>query len=350
MCLYPKLIRNRKYVPNKKNGGTPPVIRDERVTWVPVGCGKCIECMKQKRRQWQVRLMEEIKYNKMAKFITLTFSEESLIVLESKIEYSTDNYIRNNELATYAMRKFLERWRKKYKKSVKHFFVTELGHKNTERIHMHGIIWTNVDDKTIENIWKYGHIWVGSFVNEKTINYISKYINKQDADHKNYKPKILCSAGIGNKYVESSNANKNKYKGSDTKETYVTRQGIVLNLPVYYRNKLYSEEERERLWLDKLDKEEKWVMGEKIDVSNGDEEYVACREYYRQINSKLGYGDDSVNWDEKQYKNTKKRIELRTRYLKELNKKNKNSENKKNKSKFEAEDLPNIDFNKFNNF
>ena len=24
MCLYPKLILNRKYLPNKKNGGIPP--------------------------------------------------------------------------------------------------------------------------------------------------------------------------------------------------------------------------------------------------------------------------------------------------------------------------------------
>lgn len=324
MCLYPKLIKNRKYTANKKNGGVIPPIYDNRVIWVPVGCGKCIECMNQKRRQWQVRLFEEIKYNKVAKFVTLTFSEVSLITLESKIEYTRDNYILNNEIATYAMRKFLERWRKKYKKSVKHFFVTELGHNNTERIHLHGILWTDIDDKIIETIWKYGHIWVGSFVNEKTINYISKYISKQDADHKNYKPKVLCSAGIGSKYIESANANRNKYKELDTKETYVTRQGVELNLPVYYRNKIYSEDERERLWLDKLDKEERWVMGEKVDVSNGDEEYEACRDYYRQINAKLGYGDDSINWDERQYKNSKKKIEIRTRYLKELNKKKKN--------------------------
>ena len=58
MCLYPKLIKNRKYIANKKNGGViPPLpilridkngkkIYDERVTVVPVGCGKCMECMR----------------------------------------------------------------------------------------------------------------------------------------------------------------------------------------------------------------------------------------------------------------------------------------------------------------
>ena len=48
----------------------------------------------------------------------------------------------------------------KYKKSVKHWLVTELGGKFTERIHLHGIIFTNEDDKTIQNLWKYGNFIV----------------------------------------------------------------------------------------------------------------------------------------------------------------------------------------------
>ena len=56
MCLYPKLIKNRKYIANKKNGGNIPPVSDLRVLMVPVGCGKCIECKKQKSREWSVRL------------------------------------------------------------------------------------------------------------------------------------------------------------------------------------------------------------------------------------------------------------------------------------------------------
>ena len=97
-----------------------------------------------------------------------------------------------------AVRRFLERWRKKYKKSVKHWLVTELGHQGTERIHLHGIIFTKETSETIQNIWKYGNIWVGTFVNTKTINYIIKYITKIDEDHKGFKSIILSSAGIGN--------------------------------------------------------------------------------------------------------------------------------------------------------
>ena len=40
MCLYPKLIKNRRYVPNKKNGGVPPQCPDERLLYVTAACGK----------------------------------------------------------------------------------------------------------------------------------------------------------------------------------------------------------------------------------------------------------------------------------------------------------------------
>ena len=48
MCLYPKLIKNRKYLPNKKNEYCAPVPDDERKEWVAIGCGNCMECIKQK--------------------------------------------------------------------------------------------------------------------------------------------------------------------------------------------------------------------------------------------------------------------------------------------------------------
>ena len=78
MCLYPRLFSNPKYRQNKKNGGVIPAIRDERVKLVPVGCGNCIECRKQKARDWQIRLLEDLKKHKNGKFITLTFSNESI--------------------------------------------------------------------------------------------------------------------------------------------------------------------------------------------------------------------------------------------------------------------------------
>ena len=146
MCLYPRLMVNKKYTRTKKNGGNVPIIKDERTRYVPIGCGICIECLKQKANSWNIRLQEEFKSNNIAQFVTLTFSEEKIKELSNKYTKLNGGTLtdphQNNELAIFAVRYFLERWRKKRKKSVKHWLVTELGHNGTERIHLHGIIWT----------------------------------------------------------------------------------------------------------------------------------------------------------------------------------------------------------------
>jgi hypothetical protein len=324
MCLYPRLIKNRKYTANKKNGGNIPPVYDLRTLMVPAGCGKCIECKKQKAREWSVRLQEEIRHNTNGKFVTLTFSDESIKKLSKEIK-GLSGYDLDNEIATLATRRFLERWRKKYKKSVRHWLVTELGGNGTENIHMHGIIWTNENEKTINEIWKYGFTWVGNknnggYVNERTINYVVKYINKADNKHKEYNSKVLTSAGIGKNYIDRTDAEKNKYN-ENTKETYTTRQGTKLALPIYYRNKIYTEEEREKLWIEKLDKQERYVCGEKVDISKGEEKYNKLVEYYREKNKRLGYGNNEKNWSLKKYENERRNLKTLERIQRANNKK-----------------------------
>ncbi len=324
MCLYPKLIKNRRYVANKKNRGVIPPLPigidgkpDERVMMVPVGCQKCMECRKKKRREWQVRLTEEVKHNKNGIFVTLTFSDESIKELGEGIKL--DGYNRDNEIAKIGVRRFLERWRKKYKKSVRHWLVTELGHNGTENVHLHGIIWTDKDPKEIDRIWKYGYTWLSTenkgYVNYKTINYIVKYISKTDIKHKEYKPKILTSSGIGKGYVKSWNFKQNKFKKDKTNEVYINEQGYKFALPIYYRNKLYEDEEREQLWLEKLNKQIRFVDGMEIDISKNDDNYWKALDEARRKNKRLQFGDDKINWELKKYErnlrnmNYKKRVQ-----------------------------------------
>ena len=65
----------------------------------------------------------------------------------------------------------------------------------------------------------------------------------------------------------------NKYKGKETRETYTTRAGYKIALPIYYRNKIYKEREREMLWIMKLNEKVRYVDKIKIDISKGEEEY-----------------------------------------------------------------------------
>lgn len=299
MCLYPRLIKNRKYLPNKKNGGQAPPVIDERTRWVPVGCQNCIECRKQKARQWQARLTEDIKHNKNGKFITLTFSNEAILKLSENIK-NAEGYQLDNAIATKAVRLFLERWRKEHKKSVRHWLVTELGHEGTENIHLHGIIWTDTPEK-IERIWSYGYIWQGQYVTTRTINYMTKYVTKIDADHKYYNSIILTSPGIGNGYINTINSRLNRYKPEKTQETYRTNTGTKIALPTYWRNKIYTEEQREKLWIEKLDKQERYILGQKISIKETDEIYNKLLKVAQAKNKKLGYGSDEKNWSEEQY-------------------------------------------------
>ena len=314
MCLYPRIIKNRKYVANKKNGGNVPQATDERVKYVPAGCGKCMECRKQKAREWQVRLTEEIRSNpEKAEFVTMTYSDQELQKLDNEISKKLTGYNRDNEIARLSVRRFTERWRKKYGKTIRHWLITELGTNKTERLHIHGILW-HKDKEEITKKWQYGGVWFGQYVNEKTINYIIKYLNKSDKVHKEYIPKMFVSKGMGKGYIKRKDRENNKYNEEKTNEIYKTRKGIKLALPIYYRNIIYNEEEREKLWIEKLDKEERWVDGEKVDISKGDDEYFKVLREKRQKNKRLGFGNNEKNWERKKYENEKrhlKRIERR---------------------------------------
>lgn len=330
MCLYPTFRKNPKYTITKKNGGNVPIPCDNRVLLVPTGCGKCMECRKQKAREWQLRLLEDVRHNKNGKFIALTFSDESIYKLSELPELKKlSGYVLDNAIARVAVRRFLERWRKKYKKSLRHFLITELGHKGTENIHLHGIVWTDEDVEEVVKHWQYGFVWKGyegrkNYVNEATANYMTKYMTKVDFKHKEYKPKIFVSAGIGKGYTDRLDFERHKYKGEDTIQTYKTRTGHDVALPIYWRNKAFTEDEREKLWLHMLDRNKRYVCGEEVDVSETDADYFGVLEHYRNKNERLGYGDDRKDYEQKRYEN-----ELRR--LKQLERKQKGYAKLKNK-------------------
>ena len=294
MCLYPKLIINRRYCKTKKNKGVIPPCPDERLRYVTAACGKCFECRKQKGRAWQVRLSEEIRQNPKAIFVTLTISDQSWDDIKGKYtKLSEEDCIKK------MVRLFLERVRKKTKKSLKHWFTTEKGGQNTERYHLHGLIWNDNNGELTKKLWQYGFVFIGSFVNEQTINYITKYITKTDEKHKDFIPTILCSAGIGSGYLNRSDSALNRYRESKTNETYRLRNGVKLNLPIYYRNKLYTDEEREQLFLQKIIKGKVWIMGQECDIR--DEKTYFKMLHDAQRSARQLHNDDPIAWEEAKY-------------------------------------------------
>ena len=138
-----------------------------------------------------------------------------------------------------------------------------------------------------------------------------KYSTKIDEAHKEYKAKILASPGIGRGYINRIDAIDNKYQeGGKTRETYTTRSGQRINLPVYYRNKIYTEEEREQLWIEKLDKNERWVDGIK---AKDETEYYLLLQTARDKNIRLGYGENKDNWQRKEYEQQRRKMNMEKR-------------------------------------
>lgn len=288
-----------------------------------------------------MRLTEDIKEYKNGKFITLTFNQKEMIPIGEDVkqwrykdglmvkeERNLQGYELDNAICKRAVRNFTERWRKKHKKTIRHWLITELGHGETEHIHMHGIVWAD-DIEEIVNKWKYGFVWKGkkkrgkgglvtweNYVNGSTINYMMKYVTKIDEQHKTYKPIILCSNGIGVGFMKTESWKLNKYNPEGTREYYRTDNGHKIAIPIYLRNKIYTEDEREKLWIEKLNKEERFVCGEKISVANGQEAYEKIRQYYRQQNANLGYGTGMHSDERREYEKQRRIIQQQTREAK----------------------------------
>ena len=83
--------------------------------------------------------------------------------------------------------------------------------------------------------------------------------------------KIFASKGLGKNYINTSNKRENEYRKNNTNETYRLNNGAKTALPIYYRNKIYNEEEREYLWIEKLDKNVRYIGKSKFDMNNEEE-------------------------------------------------------------------------------
>lgn len=270
MCIRPLRIRNKKYLPSRKNNYNPPVPTDERLRYIEVPCGKCYECRKRKANAWSIRLIEEIKVKSFGEgnqeliphFMTLTFSDDSINTLKEKYNLQDEN-----EIAGKAIRLFTERYRKRFKHGLKHWLISEVGEKKG-RIHLHGIIWTALNNDEIKNMWSYGWADCGKYVSEKSMSYFTGYVNKFNKDHPDFQSKIWASKGLGKEYLTDVIMQQKAYNGEKTQYYYTTSTGHKVAMPDYYKKKIYSDEERELLYLQFLDKPTIFIDGVEVDKND----------------------------------------------------------------------------------
>lgn len=181
MCDSPIWIRNRRYF--DKSGR--PVPRDlflSNIAQNPwdshrfslcVPCGKCPDCLRRLRNSWYIRLERELARCRASKtqavFITITIHPS----LYEKALLDPSSFIR----------RWLERIRHTFGRSIKHAIFQEFGtHPETgdsPRLHFHGILFDFPFSYNVlrSAVRKFGFVWLSS-ASLKQARYVVKYVTK----------------------------------------------------------------------------------------------------------------------------------------------------------------------------
>lgn len=210
----------------------PITLKDESV----VPCGKCVGCLNSKRQEWVHRLMQEDKDAEQSTFLTLTYNDENLPLLENEHGILPS-------LFPYDLTNYWKRVRKANEKKIKYYAVGEYG-TETDRPHYHAIVF-DADEEVLERAWTKNGKEMGFVtcdqVEEASIRYVTKYvIDKHNPKHfGREQPFSRVSNGIGMGYIKRTKA-YHRQRG----ELHVTNPGgIIQVMPRYYQNKIWDEEE-----------------------------------------------------------------------------------------------------------
>ena len=232
-----------------------------------VPCGKCYMCRKRKTDEWSFRLRYEQAESKTCLFVTLTYSE-SLLPRSETLGIPT--------LDRKAVPAFIKRLRSLHKyhlpdsPPIKYYAVGEYGSERF-RPHYHLILFNAFQD------W-IPHAWSTKFKGEKVsigrveaepvkgraAAYCQKYLDKgrtvPECEIDDRVPEFsLMSKGLGIGY-----ANREDYKKwhKDGLKNYIVDEGKKIALPRYYRQKIFSDSEKDTLALIAQ------ATGEAVDLEN----------------------------------------------------------------------------------
>lgn len=186
-------------------------------------CGHCAACRINRVQVWTTRIIHELSYWDKASFVTLTYDDEHLPV--------------GNELFPRDLTLFWKRLRKDTGRDLKYIASGEYG--DRDRPHYHAIIFGVGHDESelVEDAWQNGFVYLGT-ANANSARYVVKYIQKkvtgklQKAAYQGRLPPFLrCSGGIGWRWLSDNNAKVERM-------LYVTRHGMKIPMPKYYKERL----------------------------------------------------------------------------------------------------------------
>lgn len=219
----------------------------------PVPCGKCPPCLQRRASSWGFRLYSELRSQPCCYFLTLTYSIPPI---------STKGFM---TLVKRDWQLFMKRLRKSHKKGtvIRYYAVGEYGSIRF-RPHFHAIIY-GIDPTLVLSCWQPsdvtyagspGILQLDSDVNLANIAYVCKYITKgrRIPSHSNDDrlPEFsLMSKNLGLSYLTPQII---RYHKADLSRNYLTLNGgVKIALPRYYKDRIYSLEEREFMFFQNQD-------------------------------------------------------------------------------------------------
>lgn len=214
-----------------------------------VPCGKCVPCLINRRDSWSFRMLNESKVSKDTWFLTLTYNDESVPLVDIDGVGSVPVLCkRDAQLFMKRLRYFLTGVK------VRFYLCGEYGTK-TLRPHYHAILFC---DTYVTDMYMAVHkAWISGFCKVSRcspahFDYCAKYcvmpsVLPEYLRSACWKPFSLSSRrpGIGSGYINDENVLR--YYRS-TLNSYVThRGGYKQNLPRYYKDAIFSKEDKQIL-------------------------------------------------------------------------------------------------------
>lgn len=203
-----------------------------------VPCGKCIQCLKRRVNGWTFRLNQELKCSTSAAFITLTYDQAPLSFNEQLTLEKKD------------FQDFMKRLRKKTHNKLKYYACGEYG-TQSQRPHYHAIMynlpnnWLQ-DSTKLHEAWGHGHIDIGT-AEMASFQYVVGYLNKgrwqpqHELDDRNPEFSVM-SKNLGKTYITPK---MEKFHKSRLASYATLPGGQKTSLPRYYRDKIFTKEERQ---------------------------------------------------------------------------------------------------------
>jgi hypothetical protein len=231
-----------------------------------ISCGQCKGCRLERSRQWAVRCLHEAQMHDCNSFITLTFSEESIV----------NRDVDRDDLDVREFQLFMKRLRKHYEPAkVRFFHCGEYGDMSG-RPHYHAIIF-GIDfmedrvlykesptgeryyiSETLSKLWPYGWAIIGNVSFESAAyvaRYIMKKVNGKDADE-HYKRLVVDDVTgevVGERYLKPEYTTMSrrpgigkdwfdKFKTDVYPSDFITVNGKKVTPPKYYDKLLELED------------------------------------------------------------------------------------------------------------